>query len=147
MRDLSKIEAGAEGLPEPWDWIDGDGSHVIRLSDRARTGVYPPQHLIEWSHDLTYDPRAPDDDPENRQLDEAERIVEFIAAARSDVPALCAQVRSDDALLLELEWISEEGATNYAFCPSCGCCKSHGHAANCDMGPRCDEARARRVPR
>lgn len=71
---------------------------------------------------------------------------------------LLAQREADDAWLLELEWCDIDIGYNVRMCyccehhpPDCKCkgCNDHGrrvkgHADDCDMKRRCDEARARR---
>jgi hypothetical protein len=56
----------------------------------------------------------------------------------SEVERLQAQVEADDALLLRLEWFLQ-----HMNCPCCDNDEIVGHTADCDLGRRCDEARAR----
>lgn len=76
---------------------------------------------------------------------------------RSEVERLQAQVEADDALLLSMEWCGTDIGYGVWMCyccehhpPDCECdgCnldgrRVKGHDADCELGRRCDEARAR----
>jgi hypothetical protein len=69
------------------------------------------------------------------------RMDRMVLAAVADyaaeaMEALQAQVRADDALLLELEGMGAQDSD----CPMCG---RGVHSSDCPLGRRCDEARAR----
>ncbi len=61
----------------------------------------------------------------------------FIAASRTDVPLLCAELRAAqertlrlESVLRSVEWIWSPAGT-FRFCPSCGDEQSGGHRGNC----------------
>lgn len=155
MRDLSEIERVAQAAtPGPWELWESEGVCDIRLDpDRVASGSYPPQRRIEWDHGLYPEPYDDEPDPETMQAMEASATARFIAHARTDVPDMAAQIRADDALLLACEWAAEDECGVNMFgevsfipvCPVCGQSCKRGHRDGCDLGRRCDEARARQV--
>jgi len=128
MRKLSDIEAGSEAATRGWEFIGEDHEHYGfgQIAATMVDGVHATRVLCRF----------------NEAWDTAETDARFAAAARSDVPDLCAQIRADDVIFLWLEWLGRE-PDGIGTCPEC--CNTIGeeHCADCDLGRRCDEARAR----
>lgn len=75
--------------PGPWELDIGEYGFRIRMGSAVPyTGVYKPQHLIEWDPGVYHAPDYPETDAENRQYLEAEANAHLIAAAPEMYEAL-----------------------------------------------------------
>lgn len=128
MRDLRDIKLDADAATEG-PWQTHIGFHEI--------DVEPANGECLMVASMSYRSESRDRDIDNAT---------FVASARTDVPDLVAQVKADDALLLQLEWcypgVTVDG--RMGVCPACRQLIVDGHLEDCEVGRRCDDARARK---
>lgn len=87
-----RCEAATVG---PWKGDVQEGAWAIRMGPAvASRSRYEPQHLVACDHDLALGVC----EAEDAQIAEAVANMEFIAATRSDLPRLIAEVRRLQAL-------------------------------------------------
>jgi len=75
------VRSRTKHTPEPWELDIREYGFRIRMGSAVPyTGVYKPQHLIEWDPGVYYAPDYPETDAENRQYLEAEANARRIVA-------------------------------------------------------------------
>lgn len=112
--------ADAKHTPEPWLLDITEHGFRIRMGSTVPyTGIYKPQHLIEWEPGVYYDPEYGPNDAENKQYLEAEanmrRIVACVNACAGiptealETGVVWEMVEALEVLVGKIEWeIGEE---------------------------------------
>ncbi len=119
LAELRRIAEAA--TPGPWELDIREYGFRIRMGSAVPyTGVYKPQHLIEWDPGVYYAPDYPETDAENRQYLEAEANARHIAEFHPPtVLALLDRIEALEYMLLRLYQDTVVPGTGY--CHRCGC--------------------------
>lgn len=119
LAELRRIAEAA--TPGPWELDIREYGFRIRMGSAVPyTGVYKPQHLIEWDPGVYYALEYPETDAENRQYLEAEANARHIATF--DPPTALAMLDRIEALeYMVLRLYQDTVVPDTGYCHRCGC--------------------------